>query len=78
MLRAKYHDLFNSDELQRLGPGYYVDPLGGGYFYLTGIYASISLYLIENPLLNTPAFVAEVLEELRKSLEAGYWIELMD
>ena len=78
MLRAKYHDLFNAEELQRLAPGYYVDPLGGGFFYLTGIYASISVYLLQNPRLNTPAFLAEVLEELRSSLEDQYWIELMD
>jgi hypothetical protein len=76
MLRSKYHDLFRSDELQRLAPGFYVDLLGGGYFYLTGMYASIS-YLL-NPRLNTPAFVTGVLEELRQSLENMCWIELMD
>jgi len=39
MLRSKYHDLFHSDELRPLAPGFYVDLLGSGYFYLTGIYA---------------------------------------
>ena len=78
MLRAKYHDLFRSDELRQLAPGFYIDLLGGEYFYLTGMFASISVYLLENPRLNTPVIVAEVLEELRRSLEDVYWIELMD
>jgi len=78
MLRAKYHDLFNSDELRRIAPGFYVDLLGGGYFYLTGMFAAISIYLLDEPRLNTPAFVVEVLEELRNSLEDVHWIELTD
>lgn len=78
MLRSKYHDLFNSDELRPLAPGFYVDLLGGGYFYLTGIFPSVSIYLLEHPRLNSPAFVTDLLEELRNSLEDLYWIELMD
>jgi len=76
-LRSKYHDLFRSDELRRIAPGFYVDLLGGGYFYLTGMYASIS-HLLDNPRLNTPAFVTEVFEELRWLMEDVYWVELMD
>jgi hypothetical protein len=76
-LRSKYHDLFRSDELRRIAPGFYLDLLGGGYFYLTGMYASFS-HLLDNPRLNTPAFVTEVLEELRRSMEDVYWVELMD
>jgi len=78
MLRAKYHGLFNSDELRPLAPGFYVDLLGGGYFYLTGMYASFSTYLLEKPGLNTPECVVEILEELRQSLEDVYWVELTD
>lgn len=74
MLRAKYQDLFNSDELQRLAPGVYVDVLGGGYFYLAGMYGVINKY----GLGNTPAFLADVLEGLRRSLEDMCWIELVD
>ena len=48
MLRSKYYDLFRSDELRQLAPGFYVDLLGGGYFYLTGMYASISYLLRES------------------------------
>src|SRR5215831_18669235 len=76
-LRSKYHDLFRSDELRRIAPGFYLNLLGGGYFYLTGMYASIS-HLLEDPRLNTPAFVTAVLEELRQSMEDVYWVELMD
>jgi hypothetical protein len=64
--------------MKQIRPGFYVDGLGGEYFYLTGMYASVSKRLLEKPALNTPAFVVDVLEELRRSLESIYCIELMD
>ena len=78
MLRSKYQDLFSSDELQRFAPGLYVDLLGGGYFYLSGMFGAINKHVFGKNLMNSPAFLTDVLEELRRSLEEMYWIELTD
>ena len=78
MLRSKYQDLFSSDELQRFAPGLYVDLLGGGYFYLSGMFGAINKHVFGKNLMNSPAFLTDVLEELRRSLEDMYWIELTD
>ncbi len=66
------------DGLERIVPGFYVDDAGGEYFYLTGLYVCMTHRLLENPLLNTPAFVAEVLHELRAALKNMDCTELMD
>ena len=78
MLRSKYQDLFNSDELKRLAPGLYVDLFGGGYFYLAGMFGAINKHVFGKNRMNSPAFLTDVLEDLRRSLEDMYWIELTD
>jgi hypothetical protein len=64
--------------LRQVAPGFYVDEIGIDYFYLTALYPSIAHRLLKNPLLNTPAFVSDVLSELRCQLEHVYCMELMD
>lgn len=65
-------------ELERIAPGYYLDPGGRQYFYLTGIYALLTKRITENPVLNSPAFIAGVLDELRQALQDERCVELMD
>jgi hypothetical protein len=64
--------------LERVAPGLYVDDLGVEYFYLTGIYASVARHVLNRPLLNTPAFIANVLGELRYALQDRSCLELTD
>jgi len=65
-------------ELETFAPGLYVDQMGGQYFYLTGIVAGIAKRLWDNPRLRSPAFIADVLEELRRELIDRSCTELMD
>jgi len=75
---ADREDLQNGDRWERLTPGFYVDSLGGEYFYLTGLYGYVVKRLLDGPGLNTPAFVVGVLEELRRQLTDRYCVELTD
>lgn len=76
--RPIQHGLAADRELKRVAPGFYVDGFGLEYFYLTGLYARMTNRLLENPALNTPAFVTEVLYELRSALQDMDCTELMD
>lgn len=42
--------------LRMVAPGFYMDPLGGEYFYLTGLFACMTTRLRDNPLVNTLEF----------------------
>jgi hypothetical protein len=42
------------------------------------VYAHFTKRLMDNPALNTPFFIASVLEELRDALESESCVELMD
>jgi hypothetical protein len=63
---------------EKVAPGYYVDSYGGEYFYLTGIYPLVTKRITGDPVLNTPRFIAGLLDELRCALEDRYFVELMD
>lgn len=66
--------------LERVAPGFYLDAMGSEYFYLTGMLAFVTKRLWDNPHLhlNTAAFVAETLENLRRELNERLCTELMD
>ena len=76
-LHTKEHDQPTGENLVRLSPGLYIDDTGASYFYLTGMYPVIAQRLLQNPSLYTPAFLVEVLGELRDSLDP-FQMELMD
>ncbi len=77
-LNARQYEWATSRDLRQVAPGLYVDGLGTEYFYLAGLYPQVAQRLLENPLLNTPVFVSDVLCELRCTLGNLYCIELMD
>jgi len=77
-LNAQQHVRTTGCGLQQVGPGFYIDEGGTEYFYLTGLYISVGHRLLRDPLLNTPAFVSDVLCELRCVLEKFCCTELMD
>jgi hypothetical protein len=56
----------------------YIDETGAEYFYLTAVYSCVGHRLLRNPVLNTPAFVSDVLYELRCALQKLHCTELMD
>lgn len=77
-LNAPQYEWATGRNLRQVGPGFYVDGLGAEYFYLTGLYPQVAQRLLENPLLNTPVFVSDVLCELRYALGNLHCIELTD
>lgn len=64
--------------LERVASGYYLDAMGREYFYLSGLLAWVTKRLWDNPRLNTPALVVDVLEDIRRELNGRLCTELMD
>jgi hypothetical protein len=77
-LNARQYERATGGDLRQVTPGFYVDEIGMEYFYLPGLYPRLANRLLENPLLDTPAFVSELLCELRGRLENWFCVELMD
>jgi hypothetical protein len=75
---ARQHNWVTGRGLRQVTPGFYVDEIGWEYFYLTGIYSKFAARILCKPMLNTPAFVSSVLDELRSEFEAFCCTELMD
>jgi hypothetical protein len=71
-------DVPTGKNLRQTAPGLYVDEAGAQYFYLTGMYSVIAQCIGRNPLLYTPAFMVNVLGDLRIELRDMYRIELLD
>jgi hypothetical protein len=65
-------------DLERVGPGFYVDNLGSEYFYLTGMYPCLLKHLPRQQPFRAAGFIAAVLEDLRTTLQGRYCEELMD
>ena len=66
------------DALWTVAPGFYLNQFGHEYFYLTGMFTLMTKHLWDNPLLNTPDFVVDVLDELRQELTDRLATELID
>ena len=71
------HRLLTGENLRKTAPGLYVDDRGAEYFYLTDMFVCVSQRMLKNPNLYTPAFIVDVLDELRESLHLCR-MELMD
>jgi hypothetical protein len=71
------HSLHTGKNLRKTAPGLYVDDRGAEYFYLTDMFVCVSQRILKNPNLYTPAFIVDVLDELRESLHL-FRMELMD
>jgi hypothetical protein len=78
MQSTPQHDVPTGRYLRQTDPGLYVDEAGSQYFYLTAMYPVIARCIGRNPLLNTPAFVVDVLTELRIELRGMCRTELLD
>jgi hypothetical protein len=78
VLHEKSEAIGPAARLERVAPGYYVDGYGEEYFYLTGIYPTLTERITGDPVLNTPRFIAGLLDELRSALQDRLYVELMD
>jgi hypothetical protein len=78
MLNAETEVVTPATRLERVKPGYYVDGYGEEYFYLTGIYPTLTERITGDPVLNTPRFIVALLDELRCALQDRLYVELMD
>ena len=74
---ATQHGRHTGENLRKTAPGLYVDDRGAEYFYLADMFLCVSQRMLQNPHLYTPAFVVEVLNELRESFHP-FRMELMD
>lgn len=77
-LNARQQGWVTGRGLRRVTPGFYVDEIGWEYFYLTGLYSKFAPRILNKPMLNSPAFIANVLYDLRCELETLCCTELMD
>lgn len=75
---TRQHARVTGRGLRQITQGFYVDEIGWEYFYLTGLYSKVAHRILNKPMLNTPAFIANVLYELRCELENVWCTELMD
>jgi hypothetical protein len=71
------HRRLTGENLRKTAPGLYVDDRGEEYFYLTDMFVCVSQRMLRNPELYTPAFIVDVLDELRESFHL-FRMELMD
>jgi hypothetical protein len=71
------HGRHTGGNLKKTAPGLYVDDRGTEYFYLTDMFVCVSQRMVQNPILYTPAFIVDVLDELRESFHF-FRMELMD
>lgn len=78
MTRTRHHDVPAGGALTKVAPGLYIDETGAEYFYLSGLYPCVAQQLAENPLLNTPGFVVDILGEIRTALAESCRLELLD
>jgi hypothetical protein len=74
---AMQHGPRTGENLRKTAPGLYIDDRGAEYFYLTDMFVCVSQRMLKNPHLYSPAFVVDVLDELRESFYP-FRMELMD
>ena len=77
-VNARQHGWVTGRGLRQVTPGFYVDEIGWEYFYLTGLYSRVATQIVNKPMLNSPAFISNVLYDLRCELEGFFCTELMD